>query len=144
MWRIVNAGVSRYFQLRLDGQQLQPLRIDSGRFQKPVDVEALLMIPGNPADLLVTTAAGGSVLRSTCGTMPGMVGNCRHVGPRPEDQNGSTPGDTALSRRIPVPLKAVAARTELDDLRSSPAALRQLALGMGVGRMCFTMNGRAG
>jgi FtsP/CotA-like multicopper oxidase with cupredoxin domain len=34
-WRIVNACVARYLRLRLDGQQLQLLGMDSGRFQKP-------------------------------------------------------------------------------------------------------------
>ena len=31
-WRIVNACSSRYLRLRLDGQQLQLLGIDSGRY----------------------------------------------------------------------------------------------------------------
>ncbi len=34
-WRIVNACVARYLQLRLDGQQLQLLGLDSGRLQDP-------------------------------------------------------------------------------------------------------------
>ena len=34
-WRIVNACVARYLRLRLDGQQLQLLGMDSGRFPRP-------------------------------------------------------------------------------------------------------------
>ena len=37
-WRIVNACVARYLRLRLDGQQMQLLGIDSGRFPTPRNV----------------------------------------------------------------------------------------------------------
>ena len=33
-WRIINACVARYLRLRLDGQQLQLLGMDSGRFRR--------------------------------------------------------------------------------------------------------------
>lgn len=148
-WRIVNACASRYLRLRIDGQQLQILGIDSGRFQKPVDVEELLLTPGNRADLLVTTATGDSVLRTTYydrGTMPGMVGNGRPGGPRPDDQNGAVLATLHVAGEPSDPLNAVAARTEPNDLRSSPAAARRqltlgMGMGMGVGMMSFTING---
>lgn len=144
-WRIVNACVSRYLRLRLDGQQLQLLGIDSGRFQKPVDVEELLLTPGNRADLLVTTAAGDSFLRATYydrGTMPGMMGSGGPGGPRPEDPNRVALATLHVAGEPIEPLNAVAARAEPDDLRSSPAAAhRQLTLGTGMGMMRFTING---
>lgn len=57
-WRIINACVSRYLRLRLDGQHLQLLGMDSGRFASPKDIEEVILAPGNRADLLVTTTAG--------------------------------------------------------------------------------------
>ncbi|TFD55819.1 multicopper oxidase family protein [Cryobacterium frigoriphilum] len=63
-WRIVNACVSRYLRLRLDGQQLSLLGIDSGRFEAAHDVDEVVLAPGNRADLLVTGTAGTSVLRA--------------------------------------------------------------------------------
>ncbi|MDI3213964.1 hypothetical protein [Arthrobacter sp. AL12] len=63
-WRIINTCLSRYLRLRLDGQQLQLLGMDSGRFPKPETVDELLLTSGNRADRLVTTTAGDSVLRA--------------------------------------------------------------------------------
>ena len=83
-WRIVNACVARFVRLRLDGQQLQLLGMDSGRFPEPETVNELLLAPGNRADLLLTAAAGESVLQTlpySRGGMPGMMGQ---GGPPPE------------------------------------------------------------
>ncbi|MBH0024457.1 multicopper oxidase family protein [Salinibacterium sp. SWN248] len=63
-WRIVNASVSRYLRLRLDGQQMTLLGIDSGRFEAPQEVDEILLAPGNRADLLVTGSAGTATLRT--------------------------------------------------------------------------------
>ena len=60
----MNACVSRYLQLRLDGQDLELLGIDlplGGRAQR---VEEVLLAPGNRADLLITTRAGTSTLQA--------------------------------------------------------------------------------
>ncbi|TFD91165.1 multicopper oxidase family protein [Cryobacterium serini] len=63
-WRIINACVSRYLRLRLDGQQMSLLGIDSGRFEAARDVDEVVLAPGNRADLIVTGIAGTSVLRA--------------------------------------------------------------------------------
>jgi FtsP/CotA-like multicopper oxidase with cupredoxin domain len=63
-WRIINASVSRYLRLRLDGQQMSLLGIDSGRFGAAHEVDEVVLAPGNRADLLVTGIAGTSVLRA--------------------------------------------------------------------------------
>jgi len=75
-WRVVNACVSRYVRLRLDGQQLTLLGIDSGRLETPQEITEAVLAPGNRADLLVTGTAGTSVLRartSDRGTPGGMM-----------------------------------------------------------------------
>ncbi|TFB64999.1 multicopper oxidase family protein, partial [Cryobacterium sp. Hz9] len=63
-WRIINACVSRYLRLRLDGQQMSLLAIDSGRFEAAHEVDEVVLAPGNRADLFVTGTAGTSVLRA--------------------------------------------------------------------------------
>jgi FtsP/CotA-like multicopper oxidase with cupredoxin domain len=151
-WRIVNACVARYLRLRLDGQQLQLLGMDSGRFRKPETVEELLLTPGNRADLLVTTGTGNSVLRAfyrNRGSMPGM-------GPgfglrSPADEPDGVALATLRVSGEPVTSRAPApAYHGLADLRSSTVAARRqvvLAAGMGMGSggasmMRFTLNGR--
>lgn len=151
-WRIVNACVARYLRLRLDGQQLQLLGMDSGRFQKPEKVDELLLTPGNRADLLVTAATGESALRAFYqdrGGMQGMMGS--GLGPRsPANQSdGAALATLRVSGDAEAPLGAVPAYKGLGDLRSSAiSARRQIALaagmgmGMGAGMMRFTINGR--
>jgi FtsP/CotA-like multicopper oxidase with cupredoxin domain len=56
--------VSRYLRLRLDGQQMSLLGIDSGRFEVAHEVSEVVLAPGNRADLLVTGTAGTSALRA--------------------------------------------------------------------------------
>ncbi|WP_457946107.1 multicopper oxidase family protein [Pseudarthrobacter sp. alpha12b] len=146
-WRIVNACVSRYLRLRLDGQQLQLLGMDSGRFEKPQDVEELLLTPGNRADLLVTAAAGDSALqafRYNRGSMGGMMG----AGPA---QGSSAGGGSALATfRVAgertAPPSGIPAQQAPSDLRQSVvAAHRQIVLSTGMGgagTTGFTINGR--
>lgn len=63
-WRVVNACASRYLRLRLDGQRLQLLGIDGGRYDEPREVDEVVLTPGNRADLLVTVAEGTSILQT--------------------------------------------------------------------------------
>lgn len=154
-WRIVNACVARYLRLRLDGQQLQLLGIDSGRFEAPQDVEELLLTPGNRADLLVTAAAGSSVLRALHqdrGSMPGMMGPGA-AGRNPTDQpDGAALATLRVSGEPGQQPAAVPVFQVPGDLRSSAvAARRQIVMGAGMGAgmgmggggmMRFTINGR--
>jgi FtsP/CotA-like multicopper oxidase with cupredoxin domain len=151
-WRIVNACVSRHLRLRLDGQQLQLLGIDSGRFREPEEVEELLLAPGNRADLLVTASTGDSVLRALYqnrGSMPGMMGP--RFGPRnPADEpDGIALATFRVSGRGAVALTTVPSYQGQADLRSSAVAARRqvvLAARMGMGggpaMMRFTINDR--
>jgi len=150
-WRIVNTCVARYLRLRLDGQRLQLLGMDSGRFPTPENVEELLLTPGNRADLLVTTAAGDSVLRAFYqdrGSMPGMMGPGFRARGMEDQPDGAALATLRVSGEPVAPL-AVPAQQGLGDLRSAAvAARRQLVLaagmgmGMGAGMMRFTINGR--
>jgi FtsP/CotA-like multicopper oxidase with cupredoxin domain len=146
-WRIVNACSSRFLRLRLDGQRLQLLGIDSGRFERPEDVEEVELMPGNRADILVTAAAGTSVLQSLpvdrggMGRAGGMGGTPRSATTavdlaefvvRGVHASGTTPMAPPPSRR---------------DLRLEPVTgTRTLTLSMGgaggMGGMAFTIDGK--
>ncbi|MHA7282259.1 multicopper oxidase family protein [Arthrobacter sp. TMS2-4] len=151
-WRIINTCVSRYLGLRLDGQQLQLLGMDSGRFPTPEPLDELLLTPGNRADLLVTTTTGDSTLRALHrdrGSMAGMMGS--GAGARnPADQPGGTALATLRVAGEPVAaLTAVPAQPGPADLRSGSVAARRrivlaadMGMGMGGGMMRFTINGR--
>ncbi len=165
-WRMVNACTSRYLQLRVDGQHIQLLGIDSGHLPTPRDVAEVVLAPGNRADLLVTTARGRSQLR----TLPynrggimgmGMMGAGDRGGGMPGADvggTGSATGNTAGSvlatldvtgrdvRALPAPPIGPPQR----DLRGAAATGRReltlamgMGMGMGVGGMRFTIDGKA-
>jgi len=144
-WRIVNSCVARYLRLRLDGQQLDLLGIDSGRYPVPRRVGEVVLAPGNRADLLVTAAEGTSALEALGvdrGSMGGMMG-------------GGTSGEVGTIATLQVTGAAVAAQPGAPaqpaarDLRGpEPARRRRLVFavgmggGMGPGGMSFTIDGR--
>lgn len=147
-WRIVNACTSRYLKLRLDGQEMQLLGIDSGRFENPRKVKEILLAPGNRADLLVQMVAGGSVLRAlpvgrgNAGMMGGGGGQSRAADLLTLEVTGARTGSL-----VPVPVpKQVRPR----DLRTEVVTGRreltfEMGMGMGMGgggMMSFTVNGR--
>jgi FtsP/CotA-like multicopper oxidase with cupredoxin domain len=84
-WRVVNACTSRYLRLALPGQQMRLLGTDSGHERAPRDVDDLLLVPGNRADLLVRFQAGSTELRTLGydrgGPMMGMMGAHSGSGP---------------------------------------------------------------
>ena len=149
-WRIINACVARYLRLRLDGQQLELIGMDSGRSAEPEPVDELLLAPGNRADVLVTAAAGESVLRTlpyNRGGMPGMMGQRRTPASgadalavfRAEGESGTAPGPVT-ARPAPADLRreAVAARRQLIlAMGAGPGGM-----GGGMGGLRFSINGR--
>ena len=151
-WRIINTCVSRYLRLRLDGQQLQLLGMDSGRFPTPKTVDELLLTPGNRADLLVTTTTGESVLRALYqnrGSMPGMMGPGSGTRNPAHQPDGAALATLRVAGEPVAALTAVPSQLGLGDLRSDTvAASRQILLaagmgmGMGMGMMRFTIDGR--
>ena len=121
-WRIVNACTARYLRVRLDGQRLRLLGIDSGRLAEPRDVEEILLVPGNRADLLVTTVQEPARYWP-CPT-PGDRSWGWVDGQRP--QAGGTAESTTLATLHvagdkATPLPPVTARTHQLDLRGKPS-----------------------
>ncbi|WP_411720165.1 multicopper oxidase family protein [Mycetocola sp.] len=150
-WRIVNACVSRYLRLQLDGQRMQLLGIDSGRFATPRTVEDIVLTPGNRADLLVTMVDGTAVLE----TQPYNRGSAGAImGGNEQPRSGTAAGRARLAT-LTVTGESVAAVPEVPvqptprDLRGSAVtARRELTLAMGMGGMgsgglmSFTINGQ--
>ena len=164
-WPIVNACTARYLKLRLDGQQLRLLGIDSGRFPAPRDVDEIVLAPGNRANILVSTRAGSSRLQTFRFDRGGMTGMMGAAG----SGSGGTPGMGAAGRGpqsgtedgidiatlhvtgdgVPA-LAPVPAPAERRDLRSTAVARsRELtlamgggAMGMGGSGMHFTIDGK--
>ena len=62
-WRIVNAATSRYFPLELGGQPFYVIGTDGGLQESPETVSALLITPGERADVIVapTRPEGGTL-----------------------------------------------------------------------------------
>ncbi|WP_206477456.1 multicopper oxidase family protein [Microbacterium sp. KRD172] len=147
-WRIVNACVARYLKLRLDGQHLQLLGMDSGRSVNPHEVDEVVLTPGNRADLLVTGVAGTSVLRSLPvdrGGAMGMMGAGARSSSNSVDVITVEVKGAPVAEHSPVPAQPVQR-----DLRTeSVAATRQLTFAMGMGGtsmsdggMSFTIDGQ--
>lgn len=62
-WRIVNAAKSRYFQLELAGHTFTQIGNDGGFLGAPVELDRVLVVPGQRADVVVTpTGAPGQEL----------------------------------------------------------------------------------
>ena len=131
-WRIVNACAARYVKLRLDGQLLDLLGMDSGRFAEPQRVEQLVLAPGNRADVLVTFRRGSSQLR-TLGYDRGSVG----MGGSFTGSGGPTTLAMLHVGGSTVPATAAPpTRQALPDLRHARLDGRRtltLAMGMGTG-----------
>ncbi|MET3923554.1 multicopper oxidase family protein [Arthrobacter sp. UYEF20] len=160
-WRIINACTARYLKLRLDGQSLQLLGLDSGRYQEPRDVEEVLLAPGNRADLLVTAAEGAAALRTLPvdrGSMGSMMGGNNGGGQSPPGPDGTALATLTVNgapAAAPGPVPAQPAPRDLRDV--AVTAHRELVFamgmnsggpGMGMGggtgseMMSFTINGR--
>ncbi|TFC25196.1 multicopper oxidase family protein [Cryobacterium sp. TMT1-3] len=145
-WRVINACTSRYLRLRLDGQQLTLLSIDSGRFESPRDVDEIVLAPGNRADLLVTALAGSSTLRAlryNRGASGGMMGARTTSSADVALATFAVAGtDTAAFTAVPEQLAP-------RDLRSAAVTARRelrfamgMGGGMGGGMMSATINDR--
>ncbi|WP_034714995.1 multicopper oxidase family protein [Intrasporangium chromatireducens] len=149
-WRIINACVARYLRLRLDGQRLQLLGIDSGRFPRPHDVTEVVLAPGNRADLLVTGVKGTASFQTLPfdrGAAMGMMG-----GTRPSSTTVNLA--TFIVAGPPATPAAVPGQSQPRDLRKSTVDGRReltFAMGMGPGgmgmgsggnMMSFTIDGK--
>ncbi|WP_407343445.1 multicopper oxidase family protein [Pengzhenrongella phosphoraccumulans] len=147
-WRVVNACTSRYLRLALPGQQVQLLGLDSDVLAHPLEVDEVLLAPGNRADLLITVRAGTSALRAL-GYDRGSSG-MGMMGGRSSSSGPVTLATLAVAGSAVSPLPGVPDRARAADLRRrEPTRRRELTLGAGTGAgmgaqmgMGFTIDGQ--
>ncbi|WP_245160694.1 multicopper oxidase family protein [Blastococcus sp. CT_GayMR16] len=142
-WRIVNACSARYLRLRLDGQQLQLLGLDSGRYPEPRDVEGVVLAPGNRSDLLVTANEGSGVLQALPYDRGGTGGMM--AGSTSSDGAGITLATLDVTGAAVAALPPVATQPSARDLRGLTVGGRRdltFAMGMGGGGVQFTIDGK--
>lgn len=152
-WRIVNACVSRYLRLRMDGQQLRLLGLDSGRFTEPRPVQEFVLAGGNRADLLVSTMAGSGQLLALPvdrGAM-GMMGRGGRGDPSSPggDATGTVLATVEVAGAAASPPAPVPPQPSPRDLRRETVAATMtftfgvgMGMAMGAGGMRFTIDGR--
>ncbi len=144
-WRVVNACVSRFLDLQLDGHTWGLLGHDGQALHDPVQRDTVLLGPGNRADLLVRPASTGTTTLRTLardrGGM-GMMGGGAATSPEVElaavtigPATAAAATGTAASWPSPA------------DLRSAPVDRRRTltmtgGMGMGMGGMEFGFDGR--
>ena len=140
-WRIVNACSSRYVRLRLDGQQLDLLGIDSGRYPEPRRVDEVVLATGNRADLLVTAAEGTSTL-DALGVDRGGMGGMMDGAISAEAGTIATFQVAGAAAAVPAALPTQPAPRDLRG--SQPETRRRLVFDMGMGGagMSFTIDGK--
>jgi FtsP/CotA-like multicopper oxidase with cupredoxin domain len=138
-WRIINACSSRYLRLRLDGQEMQLLGIDSGRFEQPRNVSEVSLAPGNRADLIVTAVGGMATLQ----TIP--VDRGRAMGMMSGESFFSSTTDLAtfaVAGTGVAPTGTVPNQPKPRDLRKSVVdGRRELVFAMGMGAGGMSMRG---
>lgn len=61
-WRIINASAGRYYRLAIPGQKLVQVGTDGGLFEKPVEVDEILLAVAERVELLVTGGPAGTTV----------------------------------------------------------------------------------
>ncbi len=150
-WRVVNACVSRFLELQLDGHTLGFLGYDGQALGEPTERDTVVLAPGNRADLLVTPVAAGDFTLRTLAYDRGGMGMMMGAG------TASSSTETTLAT---VQVSAGSAPTATNA--SGPAAMRDVAdlrgltvngqrtltftmgmgMGMGGGGMSFGFDGQ--
>jgi FtsP/CotA-like multicopper oxidase with cupredoxin domain len=150
-WRIVNACTSRYLALRLPGQSSRVVGRDVGRLATSVDLEDVVLAPGNRLDLVVDLTEGSSELTTRPVDRGGMMGQMMGGGgPLP---GGGGPvtlarlrvsgGDNGTSLEIPAaPSPRDLRDSDVDGDRSITFRMSMVGMMGGGGPMGFTFDGR--
>ncbi|HEX2893430.1 MAG TPA: multicopper oxidase family protein [Marmoricola sp.] len=142
-WRVVNACTSRFLSLTLDGHTLGFLGYDGQALGAPEERDAVLLAPGNRADLLVQpTHAGSATLRTQAVDRGGMGMMSGGGGTSQEVELATvhvTQGNAAGAARV-APHGPAAA-----DLRGATVDHSRrisFTMGMGMGGMSFGFDGQ--
>jgi len=148
-WRVINGCTSRVLSLRLDGHRLTQVALDGVYLPNPAERDQLVLGPGNRADLLVRpTTRGRYALVSEPYDRGGSTMMGAGMGTDGDGDSTTASGPVTLAT-LTVSGRAVTSPTLPATLPAPPvpqgpvAGHRQLTLGMGMGAMSFTIDGRA-
>lgn len=143
-WRVVNACVSRHLDLRVPGQDLALLGMDSGRTATPTPVDRVLLAPGNRADLIVQAVSGWAEVLA----IPVDRGAPMGMMMGPSTSRATVALATLVVDGVPAaPLDPLPSQPAPRDLAGVDVARRReltLAMGMGMGMSgatSFTIDG---
>ncbi len=140
--RILNASVSKFYRLRLEDHPLTIVATDGGLLPGPIEVDELLVVPGQRYDIFVRGRTPGGSFRflnlpySRFGAMTGGMGvtsTNRTETLATLEYGGLTDRTWSLPERL--------ADTTLN---AAPSVTRSFTFGMGMGMFGggFTINGR--
>lgn len=140
--RLLNASNARFYRLALEGHTLVQIATDGGLLAKPVELEELLLAPGERAEVLVALKGAGEyrllALPYDQEAM-GMMGGMRNM-------MGTGPGWTEplLTITVPKALPKLPLPTTLAALKplSPTGPLRRLVLSENMMWGRFFINGR--
>ncbi|MFN2324646.1 MAG: multicopper oxidase family protein, partial [Gemmatimonadales bacterium] len=112
-WRIINASAGRYYRLAIPGQRLIHVGTDGGLFERPVEVEEILLASAERVELLVR----GSSVPGSAATLQSLPYNRYIPQTRPPGWNEprvlltlhTTTDPPAAPVTIPATLRRVAA-----------------------------------
>ncbi|MGQ0773762.1 MAG: multicopper oxidase family protein [Pseudonocardiales bacterium] len=142
-WRIINGCTSRVLAIRLAGHELVQVAQDGTFLPVPASRDRVVLAPGNRADMVIRPTGIGRYPLTTDavdrGSMGGMMGGGNASSGPVTLATMVTAGATTMSPPLPTTLLAEISGT------ASATAVRQIAfqMGMGMGGMAFTINGRA-
>ena len=154
-WRIINASPSRYYALGVTGSELHLVGTDGGRLAVPSQVDELLLVPGERAEVLVPISSAGTVTLRTrpvdrggmgmMGNGGGMGGMGRTIGQDQAELVIATVVAAGADQAAPAVPAQLGASEDLADLRPDGERRLSLAMGgdMGMGGAAFTIDGRA-
>lgn len=150
--RLLNASTARYYNLAIENHPLYLIGTDGGAIERPVELESIMLAPGERADVLVKgDREPGSYRLIDTGSISsgmgrGMMGGMGHgMGRGMMNGNNREPltlatityGDSVDPLNIPTQLTAIAPLPQPDSIHRVV-----LGHGMGQGGMVFLLNGQ--
>ncbi|NJM96503.1 MAG: multicopper oxidase family protein [Phormidesmis sp. RL_2_1] len=155
--RLLNASSSRFYRLQLEQHSMHLIATDGGSLSAPVELQELLLTPGERADVLIRSngtsgsyrllnlpydRGGMGMMRNEGHAMRGMMDN---MGMEPTESNGVMPLATltfsnagAEVSSLPAQLIPVVPLPTAENTRRIELSMRMSL----IGGMAFTLNGK--
>jgi FtsP/CotA-like multicopper oxidase with cupredoxin domain len=155
--RMLNASPSRFYRLSLENHPFYLIATDGGAISEPVELEELLLVPGERAEVLVSgdrepgqyrllslpydRGGMGMMGGHRMGSAMGMMGNSSQTSP--QVLATLTYQGSVSTLVLPKQLIPVETLPEPETVRSFELSMSGMGMGMGSGMgMSFTFNGQ--